>query len=345
MSISILVTVAIWYALNISVVITNRQLQTTGGLRAPVSLTLLHMICSSVFANSAVYIFHGRFVKQRLNSPRQVFKVLLLTVTFTISILCGVAALGYIPVSFKEMIAATTPLFTAAAAVVLSSHREGAASSLALLLVAMGAIIATEGEPMWDLVGFSLGVAATVSRGLKSVLQHILLSSSEDKLDSMNLLRYMSTFAVLMLVPGVLILEGPTRFLATLAEQARAGNTEFMACLSLNVASAFLVNLFQFLVTKCVGPTVLQVLGNFKGVLCAFLSILLFRNPVTVKSVGGFLLTTGGVFLYTTLNHQRRAAEAAGLEGGRIPEKKSPGRLPIDASRLIRPSALGAAIA
>lgn len=206
----------------------------------------------------------------------------------------------------QEMIAATTPLFTAMLAFSLAGEREDLARSLCLVCVAVGAIIATEGEPMWNLLGFMLGMGATVTRGLKSVLQHILLSNEEEKLDSMNLLRYMSLFAVALLIPGVLILEGPMLFIDIVLDQYDAGNMVFIMWLVLNITSAFLLNLFQFLVTKCVGPTALQVLGNFKGVLCAFLSILIFRNPVTVQSVGGYMLTTVGVFLYSYLKNSAR---------------------------------------
>lgn len=324
--ISSTLTVLAWYALNITVIMTNRHLQTTGGLRAPVSLTLVHMIGCTIFSNSAVYLCGTHFTPQPLISRRQLVKVLVLTVTFALSIVCGVAALGYIPVSFKEMIAATTPLFTAVLAFALTGERENLARSTALVLVAVGAIIATEGEPMWNLLGFLLGMGATVTRGLKSVLQHILLSNEEEKLDSMNLLRYMSIFAVAFLIPSVLVLEGPMVFIDTVLFEYDAGNTMFIVWLVLNVISAFLLNLFQFLVTKCVGPTTLQVLGNFKGVLCAFLSVMVFRNPVTVQSVGGYMLTTVGVFVYSylknaeTMKAARKKQDASPLKTPQKPQ-------------------------
>eukprot|EP00951_Prasinocladus_malaysianus_P045089 scaffold593820_cov45-Prasinocladus_malaysianus.AAC.1 len=91
--------------------------------------------------------------------------------------------------------------------------------------------------------------------------------------------------------------------------------------LVLNVVSAFGVNLLAFLVTKYVGPTPLQVLGNFKGVLAAFLSILIFRNPVTIQSIGGYMLTTAGVFVYSYLKNEAKNAkvkEDAPIQGPRL---------------------------
>ena len=129
-------TVLVWYVLNITIVITNRALQTTGGLSTPMSLTLCHMIGSSIFANSAVMFCSTHFKLQSLSSYKQglkvifvevpnanccrtccssvydcvdltpcnpffLSKILMLAGTFAVSIVCGVAALAYIPVSFK----------------------------------------------------------------------------------------------------------------------------------------------------------------------------------------------------------------------------------------------------
>ena len=291
-------------------------------------------------------------------------QVFVLAVTFAVSVVCGVAALAYIPVSFKvrsavplcrvhrhfpkssrdkasvissvsyalqEMIAATTPLFTAVIAFA-AGEREDWMRCIALLMVALGAIVATEGEPMWNTLGFLLGMAATVTRGLKSVLQHVLLSS-EEKLDSMNLLRFMSMFAVAVLIPAAVAVDGPLLFINTVTASIEEGNVEFLAWLSLNICSAFLVNLFSFLVTKVVGPTSLQVLGNFKGVLCAFLSVMIFENPVTVQSVGGYTLTTAGVFCYSYLK-QRASTKVTKQKTDALSSPEARLRLPLDASKL-----------
>ena len=69
-------TVLVWYVLNITIVMTNRALQTTGGLHTPVSLTLCHMIGSSIFANSAVMFCSTHFKLQSLSSFKQGLKVM-----------------------------------------------------------------------------------------------------------------------------------------------------------------------------------------------------------------------------------------------------------------------------
>lgn len=42
----------------------------------------------------------------------------------------------------------------------------------------------------------------------------------------------------------------------------------------------------------------LQVLGNAKGAVAVVISILIFRNPVTVIGIGGYTMTVLGVIAY-----------------------------------------------
>uniref|UniRef100_A0A061SGA7 Nucleotide-sugar transporter family protein n=1 Tax=Tetraselmis sp. GSL018 TaxID=582737 RepID=A0A061SGA7_9CHLO len=291
-------TVCLWYSCNITVSLTNRYLL-TGGLRAPISLTCLHMLCTFTFATLCVN-FLG-FERQHIQSRTQFLKVLCQSFTFGVSIVCGVSALAHIPVSFNEMISATTPLFTAVISYLVQGELQSTPKVVALLFVAAGAGISSGGEPSWSLLGFLLAVTSTATRALKSVLQAVLLNSSEEKLSSMNLLRYMTGIVIVILVPVACMAEGPTKMYLILRNSSAAGNGALPFIMLLNATAAFMSNLSQFLVTKAVGAVVLQVLGNFKGVVNACMSVAVFRNPVSGQGVGGYLITTCGVFCYTYL--------------------------------------------
>lgn len=302
-------TVGLWYLCNITVSLSNRYLLTTG-LRAPISLTCLHMLCTFAFSSYAVACLG--FEKQQIQSRTQFWKVVAQSVTFGLSIVCGVSALGHIPVSFNEMIASTTPLFTAVIAYLLQGECQTYQNVAALLLVAIGASISSGGEPSWNLVGFLLSVTATATRALKAVLQAVLLNSSEEKLSSMNLLRYMTAIVIVLLVPIVLLTEGPTKIYDVFVDNYSRGNVTFMIVMCLNVTAAFLSNLSQFLVTKCVGAVALQVLGNFKGVVNASISVAIFQNPVSIQGITGYGITTSGVFWYT---YQKQSQKQVSLPG------------------------------
>jgi hypothetical protein len=157
-----------------------------------------------------------------------------------------------------------------------------------------------------------------------------------EKLNSMDLLRYMAPVAVVLLVPATLIMEPDA--LSAAAALARA-DPSFVWMLLLNSSLAYLVNLTNFLVTKHTSPLTLQVshgssvsvsvalslnhcallctllgilqvmlmrlvlwslqvLGNAKGAVAVVVSILIFRNPVTVMGMLGYGVTILGVVLY-----------------------------------------------
>ncbi|CAF1696312.1 unnamed protein product [Brassica napus] len=139
------------------------------------------------------------------------------------------------------------------------------------------------GEPGFHWFGFIMCISATAARAFKSVLQGILLSSEGEKLNSMNLMLYMSSIAVVALLPVTLVME-PDVISLTLA---LAKQHQYMWILLLvNSVMAYSANLLNFLVTKHTSALTLQVLGNAKGAVAVVISILIFQNPVTVMEPG-----------------------------------------------------------
>ena len=122
----------------------------------------------------------------------------------------------------------------------------------------------------------------------------MLLADPAEQMDSMNLLRYMAPISLGVLLPAALVLE-PGVF-----QQVSQSRTDafFILFLASNAALAYFVNLLNFLVTKHTSALTLQVLGNGKGVAAVVVSVMLFRNPVTVTGVVGYFITVSGVMLY-----------------------------------------------
>ncbi|KAL8092548.1 hypothetical protein AgCh_034714 [Apium graveolens] len=199
-------------------------------------------------------------------------------------------------VSVSMAIGSTTPFFTAVFAYLMTKNREAWLTYAALIPVVTGVVIASGGEPSFHLFGFIMCVGATAARALKSVLQGILLTSEGEKLNSMNLLLYMAPVAVMFLLPATLLMEhnvvGITVALAR-------NDVKIIWYLLFNSALAYCVNLTNFLVTKHTSALTLQVLGNAKGAVAVVVSILIFRNPVSVTGMLGYFLTVIGVILYS----------------------------------------------
>ncbi|XP_037483475.1 probable sugar phosphate/phosphate translocator At3g11320 [Triticum urartu] len=286
--------VAAWYASNIGVLLLNKYLLSVYGFRYPVFLTACHMSASALLSSAFAAATSSSSPRRPL-SRGQAARVAVLGAVFCGSVVAGNVSLRYLPVSFNQAVGATTPFFTALIAYAVAGRREARATYAALLPVVAGVVIATGGEPSFHLFGFIMCVGATAGRALKTVLQGILLSSEEEKLNSMDLLWYMAPVAVVLLVPATLMMEPDA--LGAAAALARE-DPSFVWLLLGNSSLAYLVNLTNFLVTKHTSPLTLQVLGNAKGAVAVVVSILIFKNPVTVMGMLGYGVTIAGVVLY-----------------------------------------------
>ena len=66
---------------------------------------------------------------------------------------------------------------------------------ITLVPVVVGIVLASNSEPLFHLWGFAC-FTATFARALKSVLQGLLLTNENERLDSLNLLLFMSPSAL-----------------------------------------------------------------------------------------------------------------------------------------------------
>ncbi|KAK2983257.1 hypothetical protein RJ640_023377 [Escallonia rubra] len=284
-----------WYSSNIGVLLLNKYLLSNYGFRYPIFLTMCHMTACALFSYVAI-AWMKVVPMQTVRSSVQFTKIAALSLIFCASVVSGNISLRYLPVSFNQAIGATTPFFTAVFAYLMTLKREAWLTYVTLIPVVTGVIIASGGEPSFHLFGFIMCVGATAARALKSVLQGILLSSEGEKLNSMNLLLYMAPIAVVVLLPATLIMEddvvGITIALAR-------DDFRIIWLLLFNSSLAYFVNLTNFLVTKHTSALTLQVLGNAKGAVAVVVSILIFRNPVSVTGMLGYTLTVFGVILYS----------------------------------------------
>ncbi|CAI9755976.1 unnamed protein product [Fraxinus pennsylvanica] len=286
--------IILWYFTNIGVLLLNKFLLSNYGFAFPIFLTMCHMSACAILSYISI-VFLKVVPLQRIKSRPQFFRIATLSVVFCVSVVGGNISLKYLPVSFNQAVGATTPFFTALFAYFMTLKKEAWVTYACLVPVVAGVVIASGGEPSFHLYGFIMCVGATAARAFKSVLQGVLLSSEGEKLNSMNLLLYMSPIAVVVLLPAALTME-PNVWDVTIS---LAMEHKFMwVLLLLNSSMAYGANLCNFLVTKHTSALTLQVLGNAKGAVAVVISILLFRNPVTFIGIAGYSMTVMGVVAY-----------------------------------------------
>ncbi|KAL8517439.1 hypothetical protein ACS0TY_015616 [Phlomoides rotata] len=224
--------------------------QQNSSLISPGILTAA-IIASCYFSNIGVLLLNKYLLSfydfRKSTAVGKFFKILALSVIFCISVVCGNTSLRYLPVSFNQVIGATTPFFTAIFAFVITFKKESVEVYVAHVPVVLGIVLASNSEPQFHLFGFLMCVGSTAGRALKSVVQSLLLSSDGEKLHFMNLLLYMAPMEAMILLPFTLYIEG--NVLSATVEKAR-GDGFMVFLLIRNATVAYLVNLTNFLVTK-----------------------------------------------------------------------------------------------
>ncbi|KAL3534396.1 hypothetical protein ACH5RR_002857 [Cinchona calisaya] len=286
--------ITLWYSSNIGVILLNKFLLSNYGFAFPIFLTMCHMSACAVLSYISI-VFLKIVPFQRIKSLSQFLRIATLSIVFCASVVGGNISLKFLPVSFNQAVGATTPFFTALFAYLMTLKREAWITYLCLVPVVGGVLIASGGEPSFHLYGFIMCIGATAARAFKSVLQGILLSSEGERLNSMNLLLYMSPIAVVVLLPAAIIME-PNVLEVTISLGME--HRYMVILLLLNATMAYGANLCNFLVTKHTSALTLQVLGNAKGAVAVVISILIFRNPVTVTGIAGYTMTVMGVVAY-----------------------------------------------
>ena len=88
------------------------------------------------------------------------------------------------------------------------------------------------------------------------VLQGVLLADKGDRMDSLNLLRCMAPLSLILLIPATLVLEPDV---PATCRQLMAASPWFLPFLAANAATAYFVNLTNFMVTKHTSALTLQV--------------------------------------------------------------------------------------
>ncbi|WZZ37725.1 hypothetical protein YC2023_033984 [Brassica napus] len=288
-----------WYSSNIGVLLLNKFLLSNYGFKFPIFLTMCHMSACAILSYVSI-VFLKLVPLQHLKSRSQFLKVATLSIVFCASVVGGNISLRYLPL--REAWVTYGALVPVVAGVVIASG--------ILLVVIMPMFdlnevskTLTKGENLKKLYQVVLVVSCLIFdlrskhhslycrgsqgfTGLVSLCALVLLRQellNLEKLNSMNLMLYMSSIAVVALLPVTLVME-PDVISLTLA---LAKQHQYMWILLLvNSVMAYSANLLNFLVTKHTSALTLQVLGNAKGAVAVVISILIFQNPVTVMEPG-----------------------------------------------------------
>ena len=287
-----------WFALNIAINNLNKWIFAHYAFRYSALLTAFHML--------ACYVLSAVTLRLRPEPTRLPLSqcarnsISQLSLVFVVSVCCGNAALQYIHISFSQAIGATAPLWTVVLSVVLLRKSYALRVWASLALICLGMVLTIRGEMNFDWIGFGLVLSATLTRALKSIMQGLLLSSPEERLDSIELLYYMAPRSAACL--GIWVLLRERDFLA----DAVLLDSGLWVCLLASSLVSFFLNVAQFLVTTATSAVTLQVLGNIKVVLLIVVSTAIFGNEVSLQAACGCAACLAGAVLYHSALHSTK---------------------------------------
>lgn len=314
-----ILSVLLWYTTNIGILCLNKALLSRYDWEYPICLTCLHMV-SAIFW-SEVMAQQGTLKKQELR-PSQKKPIIILGTLFCISVVSGNISFAFIEISFTQAIGSTTPAFAAALGVLCLGKHEHWKTYLTLIPVILGAMVVTVHEPRFNLVGFLFSLNATGTRAARAVVQEMILQSETDRLDALNLLRFMSPVAAVQLFVATILME-PESFVKLWSYATT--DSLFLACLLCNLVLAYFVNLGGMLVTRFNGALTLQVLGNMKGAVATAVSVMIFKNPVSTIAMFGYSICIAGVWAFSEMQklHKPVKQDSAPKEKGALEGKES----------------------
>jgi len=294
-------SILLWYTFNISTLLLNKYIFQIIDFHLPLSLTLVHMCYCSLGATLVLRVFK-LMPFEPVDNASYKKKIIPLAIIFCVNIILGNISLNFVPISFMQTIKSSVPAFTV---LILSQvmHQQFSFETYISLVPVVGGIgLASYTELSFDMLGFIAALTASVVTALQSIISGILLGGK--KMDPVTLIYYMAPLSALMILPFAFVFE-----YEELLVWPYMGTSLAAMILSLSGIVAFALNCSTFLAIKNSSPLTFTVAGNFKVVLSITISVLIFKNPVTILNGVGCGIAIIGVMWYNKLRYQANMAE------------------------------------
>lgn len=234
---------------------------------------------------------------QREKKPPKFFRNLFIVGNLRFStVLLGLIALWYVPVSFAETVKSTAPVFTVIIAWLLIGEQTSWLVVLSLFPIMGGLALCSANELHFDSKGFIAALATNLSECLQNVFSKLLLSGESFKLTAAELQFYTSISSIGIQIPSWLLLIDLKGFWNSL-------NTKLFLAYILGGISFHCQSLSEYMLLGYVSPVTHSVANTAKRALLIWLSFLTFGNPFTFLSALGTIIVILGVLLYNKAHH------------------------------------------
>jgi drug/metabolite transporter (DMT)-like permease len=287
------VYVVTWISLSSSVIVFNKWILHTANFQFPIFLTTWHLIFATIMTQ-----FLARFTtildsRKKVPMTGRVYlrAIVPIGIFFSLSLICGNQAYLYLSVAFIQMLKATTPVAVLLATWGLGLSPVNYRTLFNVSFIVIGVVIASMGEIKFVMTGFLFQVAGVVFEAIRLVMVQRILSSADFKMDPLVSLYYYAPACAVMNFMVLVFTELPRMAMADIYKLG-------LFVLFANALVAFLLNVSVVFLIGKTSSLVLTLCGVLKDILLVGLSMLIFKDPVSLLQAFGYSVALAGMVYY-----------------------------------------------
>ena len=205
---------------------------------------------------------------------------------------------AYGTVAFTNVVKTLEPLFTCFFSAIFLKQIFSVPVYLSLVPVIFGVALASANEVSFSMISLISGLLSNGCFALRAIsAKRIMGKKVGENLDAQNLYGVLTIVALVAIVPLALLAEGRTIVAGTLATVEKVGLQRFLRMLLYSGLSHYTYNECAFLALDSIHPVTHAVANTIKRVAVIVLSVLYFRNPLTLTGALGSAIAIVGVML------------------------------------------------
>jgi len=220
--------------------------------------------------------------------------------------LLSTVAPAYGTVAFTNVVKTAEPLFTCLFSALFFGEIFSLTVYLTLIPVIAGVCIATASEVSFSMISLISGLLSNVAFAMRAISAKEVMGEFKS-LSAQNLYGVLTLQALAMLLPASLLLEGRSIVSGTADTIKAVGGWAFLKLLLMTGVSHYMYNECAFLALSSVHPVTHAVANTVKRIAVIVLSVLYFRDPLTLSGCVGSAIAIVGVLLYSLAKNADKA--------------------------------------
>ena len=296
-----------WYLMSIVYSVLNKEVLTVW--KFPCTSAAVQLLIGSLFVAALWMPLPTLGLrKQRFASLRQPPKLSwgqLATVSsvalwLALGHVMSTVAPAYGTVAFTNVVKTLEPLFTCIFSALFLNQIFALPVYLSLLPVIFGVALASASEVSFSMISLVSGLLSNVCFALRAISAKKLMNKPVgENMHAQNLYAVLTMVALAGILPIALVAEGQTLVAGTLATIEQVGFSKFMRMILTLGLSHYTYNECAFVALSSVHPVTHAVANTIKRVAVIVISVLYFRNPLTLTGASGSTIAIIGVLLYS----------------------------------------------